>query len=1409
MKVSPIVRPLSGEHVVGIVPPLAPELEASWHRRLRLYTGRTLSDTAMQAEQAGRAGRLATRGQAASAGVVSGLEVILEQGADGTNFYQLAPGLGIAASGEDVVVPTMLRVQVYDTRVVAPSNLLLGVVPPGGDRPPGFALNARDVGQPLSAFVGSTLPMPRVGILLLQPIVVERVGRPDTDPCERDTQNDAFEDWQLADGCRLLYYAWPTEFLPLPPFSEPAGPTEQQHQQALGVWRNRIAYTIFQEEAGYGPDQFLPWMEFGLPVGLVAFDDAWKPLFLDNNAVARAGGKPKRRSEFSNRVDAADPGRDLTGWLPSAGNPFLWQARVQQFSEQVVEALAKDSALDDLAGHFAFLPPAGLMPRGLLQFFSTEQAKSQGLVTRVGVGQFFPVNFDVEAVPVPQEQLDIPIEASASLAPFDLSALDQLRLLIAVPQVYYEPHLLHIEEPDPEFETTIDQQAARRNKWLSRRQDVRFKAGLLYRGVSGQVLQFPNPDPEAASDEAVDPNPLDPADGQLQDPEADYGVETRDGRNLVTDFEALRNRLARSRPFNRTYSAPLESMRPDLLQLISRITDRLSYDSNGKLLSVIGALDANLCQALLEQATVDSDAPVRAALDQIAKDSAADDLLQLDSLGLERFIGFLDAKAQAADDKVDFSFLRVQTDIYRVRQLVLGSTNATRLATSPTLATIAQGESAVATRATISQFYDELKSSHVDPTNPLQPVFSAAGTADSAAPVGSPPADIPGAAPSAAHIAGLQATAAEFSPVVQPRATSFPLDAPLSVIKSSGLISQIGTQLSAASPTGPAMLAGTSIGLLQTAAKPATAGDIIGQAAVIGASNLRNVTVGERLATPKAPEAKFFSVATKADILAGLKAMPLNLDDIQVPGVPDRGDDGKPKYDSGGQPKRKNVALNAVNLNDILNEPDPARDDESAHFVAAVELLDHTVSVLRGIEARIHDYRLAQAACQEVLTGLRDQYAQANRRLQSIGDELAEIRHDLSLARALLADEIARVDAINTRRDQVIEQVKFLAFQRPRFNELRLDSPARVLDPGLAEPVLPDCLSGSQTAPDSLHAMVDLFRSVPVRWLTHVLPVLDRLSALPMLTAVLQNANLQAVVQLASAPQPVTPVPTQPQTLARQLFASAVPHEDLGQAIQTVFSAQQQIVMQTRLPVAQFNFATLAGQSWQRVREIAADHVSLGDLIDGGHGRQDISQAVAAELDQIARVATCLYVEFNSVLPVLRLEWAERLSQYDLPVNLRNLATLPRWAEVSYLQRRAMQSLADWLYSRIDLSQAQAVGLMNDLIRVCILIASHAPVNGIIAGHVTRPSRVTIGERLDLSAPDISQLHVGMQVLMYRQEQVVAQGVIEDLSANQVAARVMAVQTAAGNGRPGQSISLDAGAQVHFVEKLYQTTANL
>jgi hypothetical protein len=1398
MKVWPIEKPLKNEHIVGVQPSLAPDVDAGWNRRLNLFTGRALSDTALKAEQAGRAGRMAARGQMVSPGVVTGLQLAVERGAGDALFGQLSAGLGIAVSGEDVVVPTDIRFDLRQVRVYAPGGLLAAAIPPEERANSGLSAYGWDTGPRLGAFMQPANLLPRVGIMVLQPIVADLVGELDpAEQCEIDPTNDPYEDWQLADGCRVLYYAWP-DLLPQQP--PPATP------DAARRWRNQVAYAIFTAEAGRGPAEPLPWELAGVPVGLVGFDAAWQFQFVDRNAVVRAGGRPRRRSRLVNGWQPEDE-RYFSGALPQVHNPYLWQARLQQFAEQVADAYLDGTPIQEIAAQFTHLPPAGLLPADAVNFILGEAA----VADRADLQHFFPATYVVDAVPAPLEQLDLALENSASLAPFNVAAPDQVRLLVPVPQAFYEPGLLKVEQVDPEFQQTLDEFITRRGRWLNRRRELRDKHAALAKALNGQAPVYPLVDPLAVDDSEAEYPQIDEDDPQLSASELAYGTELRDRQWISTALEALRQKLLGTSPLRRGSAVALPDLRDEIVVKLRQVDPRIAYNREQKQLTLQGPLSLDARDAL-KKVVSEMDGPVQAldALDALQTASLRDEVGQLDALGLTRFIAYLEAKVHQADDKIDFGFLRIQTDIYRVRQLMLGSTSGTRLAVSPTLATIAQGTSAASSRANLRTFYDQLKSQPAtDDTAPraLEPTSSAAGAAASVLPLS--------AAIGERAIGNISNVA--FTPTIIG-----------SKLPSESLIAMSGTQLGATliqkQPTSEAFIGALrtgATGVLQPPPAEAAAPiEVIGQSAIVGAIDLRTTTIAERLEPAKAPESKDFSVASKHEVVSSLadlakSADGINLDDLVVPGVPQRaadgtilfGDPAKNEFD--WLPKRETRLLKDVVLDrDIFQEPSPRRGDEAAYFVSSVELLDHTIAALRGAEGRTQAYRLAIAACQTTQTELKTQLSQAGSRLQAVDTELAEARHDVSLARALLADETARVSDINRRRDQVIrEHVAFLAYQRPRTVELRRDTVSRPLIPAELADAPKACLALSVDPPAELRSLVDLFRDAPVKWFTHVPALLDQIDVLPSLQATLIGAKTRAFAQsgvlseilastLSAAPAQVASL----QQAAMTTYSS--PKADmLSSAITRVFAGQQTAVKQTRGVLAQMDLSAVATQNWRRVRDQAADVVSLGDLITGEHGRSSVAQAAARELDDIGHVAACLYQAFDEVLPVIRLEWGEILSQYDAPPDLRELTILPRWGELEYLARRQMQSLTDWLFGRVDTAQAGALALVNDLVRICILVASHAPVNQIIAGHLPRQTTVTPGIRLDLAAVNLAQINVGMHVLLFDQQKVVARAVVEDLGAGQVSAKVTTVEALDERGQVAKSVTLPPGARVQYTRQ--------
>jgi hypothetical protein len=1419
MKVTPIANPLPDEHLTAISPTLAPDVHEYWNRRLNLYPGRALSDTALTMEQNSRAGRLATHGQCLSAGVVSGLEVALERetaARRSRSFYHIAAGTGVAASGEDVVLPQSVRVNVLDVEVCAPAFAFHGSPSAARIRPYSGTLLPRLIGAPLGKVIEERErakrrddeTLPRVGILLLQPVTLEIVGDANaTDPCEEDPDNYSFEDWQLVDGCRLLWYAWPTEWRPLP-----TGDL---------LRRNRLAYAIFEAERQLSPDELLPWESFGVPLGVVAFNRQWKPLFFDRPAVVRAGGKPKRRATALNNL----------------GHAFLWQARVEQFAAQVADSDLVNAPPESLAKQFRFIPPAGLLPKPLIQ-------------PRAGYDKFFPASYRVEAFPVPVEQLDAALESSAPLAPFDLSTADEVQVLVPVPQQWYEPNLLKVERVDPVFIATIDHHARRRRKLLARRMQVRDRAAGVDVAMGRTPVAWPDPDPRALErewDPVRDPlpDPIDEGDDFLKAPELDFGVDLKSddtiltiGTNLprVTDgklsgepptlvdthasvraLETLRAYLRNSSPVMRTYTqvlaAPAAGLKlPDDVAAHPEweLASRVRYDVDTNVLSFRGpmsVLDHEHLKGL------NGSAAYKDALRALLLQSQDDDLARFDPLGLSGFITMLEQKVNEADDKVDLAFARVQTDIYRLRQHMLGTDAATRLATSPVLASIAKGDSAAATRDTLKSFVSDMKT-QAPGTLPLETGFlqptAPARTPKATGGVVPPPApsavvEAPAAPVFSASLLGIRAPVVS-SPVLLGGGIRFNFSAfsPAATLERTATPTELSRTMTGIRPS--------ALPVIATARN-----EVVEQSPIIGkAMDFRTVTLAERLEQPKAAEAKNYAVSTKADVLSTLAALKINIDDLEVPGFyqykkkdaqtieleADRIFD-KPEGVEGRRvvrlvPKERTHTFLDVKTFSLANEVvqgkhdiDPLNGDESAFFAAAVRSLDHVVAFLRVVEGRIQAYRMTIGRCRETLAELGTQRSEIDSRLAVIEGELTETRNDVAVARALLADEITRVNKINARRDHVVDtHGRFFAYRRPRMLDLLDHAPSRPLDPAYTESALPMCLSRRVVPPVELTHVVNLLKDVPLRWLRALPSLLSHLDRVEVMQEAMQHAKIRAAVQYQT-----------------QLLMQKPPERagTIGDSIRKVLGAQRDLVTHFRIVTAQLDLAEFAAQTWQRIREHAVDILSPGDLADGSHGRADVTHACAEELRNIAHVAGCLYADFGQVLPSLRLQWAEQLGQYDDTVNLRNLAALPRWGEIDYLERREMQGMVDWLFGRLDPSVPEAAKLMNDVVRIAVLLASHAPVNEIVAGDVQQTATVSEGEQVELAA-DLEKVRVGMHVLMYAKPEkdddppkVIARAVVQDIGAGKVAAVI--VQTS----QP--TVSIPAAAKAHFVSEDHPAVA--
>jgi hypothetical protein len=1064
-----LLRALS-EIPVAVQPRLVGRVDAGEQRRMNAFAGRALTAPLLHAEQNHRSRHIALLNRALSAGVVEGLGLAffeadlapMDSAADAPpealdlatpRRATLESGLCLAAHGEEVVVPTALDFDALDLPVLAPGWLLAGEAPlPGPADADGSVLDARRVGLSLRDELAAGHAVPRVGIVVLEPVEHWQVeGADPFDQCERDLEAEAFEDQQRRDAGRLLYYAWPDEWLA---------------SLAPDVaWRNRLAYCIFGREATLGSAQAMPWHGVGVPVALVAFNAAWQPLFADRAAVVRSGGRPRGSALLAPLRRAAD---EATRRIAASGERFLWQARIEQLSEHLAESQLAGADIGGLSAQLRLLPPAGLLPL-------------QAVDVRARRNHFFPSTLDLFAAPVPLEQLDLLLEEAAGLGPIDLSVRDRLSVFVPVPQAVFEPDLLVIEQADPtgEIGRTLARFVDVRADWLRRRQNLREKQHVLRLGVDGSAnappLSAAGDDPLRLEDESLGAAVPAPA-GLLHRSALAMGLHQHlveavptpltagaDGRLyawVLVDREHPPQQLMlqffagswEHRAYwganliawgsNGTASRRLQSAElppPGVwtrlavpaadLDLSDRPITGIAFTLHGgracfgPVGTLAGAtetvwLDSSLLVAGKPGGTgevwdlvpvPERDAPFEAAFGtQAVEDAfeaeAVSELLEdadvktlkiippktdrtdaptlaglIVTQGLRVTVADLAARINEADDALNLGYLRVQTDLYRLRQSVLKQSQATRFAVSPALTQIADLDNATATREQLSDFYADVRA---DKT-----ILKRDTASDAPAP--SP-------APRAGGIASF-GNAAIFSNTGFSNAMlAAPAPAPAPAAFSGLFAERIDAQAVA--------------GAFAKAPAPAPGVDkIIGADALTGKAEIRTTSIAARMERPRSIEAKDFTVATRADIVTKLAALGLDMDGLDVHGIAEAG-----KFDSTGQPLRgapvKLSALRASNFAAVLSDPDPKDDraDESAFFFSGVDLSDYTVALLRNAEGIVRRYRDALERMRKTLAVTQGLLQELASRLGVVGRELAESRQDVATARALLAEEARR-----------------------------------------------------------------------------------------------------------------------------------------------------------------------------------------------------------------------------------------------------------------------------------------------------------------------------------------------------------------------------------------------------------------
>ena len=724
--------------------------------------------------------------------------------------------------------------------------------------------------------------------------------------------------------------------------------------------------------------------------------------------------------------------------------------------------------------------------------------------------------------------------------------------------------------------------------------------------------------------------------------------------------------------------------------------------------------------------------------------------------GIQHFIDRVNAKLNDANDLLDLAFLTAQTDIYRYRQNVLNTTDASRLAVSPILANIASGDTAAATAQNIRDYLNSIQT-------PAPPT-AVSGTVSAVMPPTTAPS--PGGAQSFAFRNTSPASRPTF--LASPRVSILPTP----------VISRIPVQETAARALVPAVST-TFVPLSpqEVAQVPVLPIDITQQSPIVGAQlNLRTLTIAERLAPSPAQEAMFYSVGNRVAVLQLLTDLDLTIDDLPI--LVDNLPSGTAPFvvadlRPNADPNRTSLLFNLVNTPQITTPPADANPDESTLFSTGVHVLEQNTQLLRAIEARIQQYQDFLTLAAAALSRVQSNMSSAQSLLTQLRNDLTQSRQDMTYVQALFADEQTRVANVIAQRASVLNQyVTFVAYVRPRTVDVGVEAPSRQLVPANVASPVPACLKQSVAIPPELREIVSLLREAPVRWFPPILSQLPKLERPPLLQDLAVSTQARAALALQM------PAPVSSAESATGVFAAA---------ISNIFSANQQTIRSFQTARANFNTSTLVNQSWSAQVTTLGIVAAVGDLLSAAAVHPEITSAASRSLQQISSVATCLYTRVGQALPVDRLEWANFLNAGT--VSLRNLAVLPGWTTQSYVDRQQMQLLVDWLYQQIDNNDSTAVSLMNDLIATAILLASQAPVDDIIAGAVALRTTPVIGSPIRLTLPSDRVAH-GMSVQLYSGGNLAARAVVSDIDGSGVNATVTDIYQ--------PNVALEANDVAHF-----------
>ena len=778
-----------------------------------------------------------------------------------------------------------------------------------------------------------------------------------------------------------------------------------------------------------------------------------------------------------------------------------------------------------------------------------------------------------------------------------------------------------------------------------------------------------------------------------------------------------------------------------------------------------------------------------------------DDVASLTTLGLRPWIEAMEERVRRSESAFTLSFTRCQAGIYAARQLVLGTEDATRTTTSPVLATVGVGTTEVATKQEVATFATFIASAaprggQNGPTGEFI-LFGQAARRRAAGGAPSSPQEEPAAVTqtrAALAKAGFDTKAkirsSRSASTALGRARSGRLTrGPLAATTRGGGSFGAPTSFSYLPPKPIRPFSATTSTSAQEAVTAFNTPATVGVQYEYG-----DTGIAERVAEPISTSIFDTARTVRAEVTDTVAATDLYMDDVgfsgfyRTAGV--RG--GQDKAATPAEFVQDSLGLRFIGKDRFVGHEIIGGDydvdldlatDEANYVQAAIRHLEHGFQTIRLAESRLVRLKRAIELAKKILPSIDACTLSVRERLAALEEQLAEARHDFTVANALLQEETARVAEINERRDRVInEHVQNLLFHHLRSAVWDTRQVEQLLEPVLLRQVVPECLASPSEPPDELRQLLDVWREAPAAWFPQVKKQLTQIGKLGTSRDLLRRA-----VEKKAAPAKTLTV--QP---SKASGAVAAPLLLAMQSLQTnIFTFHQS--------AAKVDTSRFTVMPWLETQQVAETVLTLGDLLDGDGVGTTVRESALSEVENIGRVATCLYDAMGEVPAILRLGWVTRLSQFDTAFDLRRLSVLPRWNEVPTLLRQTLQLHTDWLYGRVDSSRSEALALVRDLVRVCILLASHAPVDEVVSGTVTKAATVRPGVRIPVRL-DPTRIRAGMSVTLYQANTAVGKGVVEDLEDG--GATVSVVQAY-------QEVTLTTSDKVHIVEQTTGTARKL